>query len=83
MTCALIVDDSRLARRISRSMLEACGVEVDEAEASASGLARCAEKIYDFVMVDYYVSETSGLDMIRNLRRKQEYKDIPIILCAK
>jgi two-component system chemotaxis response regulator CheY len=66
---ALIVDDSRFARKMLRSMLEREGLECEEAEDGASGLKRLRSGThYDVALVDWNMPTMSGLDMVRKLR---------------
>ncbi|HKF48202.1 MAG TPA: response regulator [Terracidiphilus sp.] len=66
---ALIVDDSRFARKMLRIMLEREGVECEEAEDGQTGLRRLHSGThYDVALVDWNMPKMSGLDMVRKLR---------------
>lgn len=66
---ALIVDDSRFARKNLRIMLEREGVECEEAEDGLSGLKRLQSGThYDVALVDWNMPTMSGLEMVRRLR---------------
>ena len=43
MKTCLIVDDSRVIRKVSRHILETLGFQVEEAENGQEGLDRCTE----------------------------------------
>ena len=64
----LVVDDSGLARRRVRSILEAEGYEVIEAEDGMSALERYFVAKPDLVMLDLVMKGMYGLDVLTKLR---------------
>jgi two-component system chemotaxis response regulator CheY len=64
----LIVDDSGLARRRVRGILEAEGYEVIEAEDGMSALERYFVAKPDLVMLDLVMKGMYGLDVLTKLR---------------
>ena len=64
----LIVDDSGMARRGTRRVLEAAGYEVVEAEDGMSALERFALEKPDVVMLDLVMKGMYGLDVLTKLR---------------
>ncbi len=64
----LIVDDSGLARRRARTILESAGFEVDEAEDGMSALERYFVTKPDLVLLDLVMKGMYGLDVIARLR---------------
>lgn len=67
----LIVDDSRLQRRILSVSLTRWGYTVKEAENGAQALELCAEEMPDFVVSDWVMPEMDGLDLCRAFRELQ------------
>ena len=65
----LVVDDSRLQRRILCSTLKRLGYLVQEAECVQEAIARCAERMPDLVISDWIMPGQSGLDFCREFRR--------------
>ncbi|MEW4448219.1 response regulator [Qipengyuania sp. JC766] len=66
---ALIVDDSRMVRRISRGLLEGCGYTVTEAENGTEAIARVrADGMPQLVMLDWNMPEMNGLETLKALR---------------
>jgi signal transduction histidine kinase len=61
----LYMEDDASQTRLVRKCLERVGYEVDVACDGAEGLARCAERNYDAVIVDQTMPVVSGLDVIR------------------
>ncbi|MCR2834093.1 response regulator [Qipengyuania sp. RS5-5] len=66
---ALVVDDSRMVRRASRSILEEFGFAVTEAEDGAEALARIkAGGMPDLITLDWNMPNMSGIETLRALR---------------
>jgi two-component system, chemotaxis family, chemotaxis protein CheY len=63
----LLVDDSGLARRSERQMLESAGYEVVEAEDGLSGLERYFLEKPDVVLLDLVMNGMMGLDVLQKL----------------
>ena len=64
----LIVDDSGLARRRARSILEGAGYEVLEAEDGMAALERYFVSRPDIVVLDLVMKGMYGLDVLAKLR---------------
>ncbi len=65
----LVVDDSGLARRHSRRILEAAGYEVLEAEDGMGALERYFVEKPDVVLLDLVMKGMYGLDVLSKLRQ--------------
>lgn len=68
MSKVLLVDDSGMARRGTRRILEEAGYEVFEAEDGMAALERYFVEKPDMVMLDLVMRGMSGLDVIAKLR---------------
>jgi two-component system chemotaxis response regulator CheY len=75
----LIVDDSGLARRRARSILEGAGFEVDEAEDGMSALERYFVTKPDLVLLDLVMKGMYGLDVIAKLRELDPQAKIIVV----
>jgi two-component system chemotaxis response regulator CheY len=64
----LIVDDSALARRSSRRVLEGAGYDVAEAEDGMSALEQYYVQKPDVVILDLVMKGMYGLDVLARLR---------------
>lgn len=64
----LVIDDSSLARRTLRQLLEALGHTVDEAADGAQGLERFLLHPPDLVMLDMVMTGMYGLDVLAKMR---------------
>ncbi len=64
----LVVDDDRVLRGALRIVLEGAGYHVMEAPDGEAGLQLYREQGADLVVVDLFMPERDGLEMIRALR---------------
>ncbi|QYX57012.1 SpoIIE family protein phosphatase [Roseovarius sp. SCSIO 43702] len=80
----LIVDDSRLQRRLLASLLGQWGFAVREADSGAAALELCAERPPDLVLSDWMMPGMDGLDFCRAFRElAQEDYGYFILLTSK
>jgi two-component system, chemotaxis family, chemotaxis protein CheY len=81
MVSILVVDDSPTMRRIIVSQLNKAGYpDVGEAEDGVHGMEELAEGGYDLVLTDWNMPNMDGLEFIRTIRSREEYKDMPILV---
>ncbi|MBX3478270.1 MAG: response regulator [Brevundimonas sp.] len=66
-TC-LIVDDSRIIRKVARRIVEGLGFEVDEAADGAEALAYCTATLPQVVLLDWNMPVMDGISFLRRLR---------------
>nr|WP_247651136.1 SpoIIE family protein phosphatase [Roseovarius autotrophicus] len=64
----LVVDDSRLQRRIVSTYLRQWGFSIEEAANAVEALASCRERPPDIVMSDWIMPGMSGLEFCRAFR---------------
>ena len=77
-TC-LIVDDSRIIRKVARRILESLKFEIDEAADGAEALTYCASIMPDVILLDWNMPVMDGLTFLRRLR-EQPGGDAPKVL---
>ena len=65
----LVVDDSRLQRRILVASLKKWGFDVVEADSGASAMEICREESPDLILSDWMMPGMNGLEFCRNLRK--------------
>ena len=76
----LVVDDSSLARRMLRRMLEELGHTVDEATDGASALEQFFLKLPDIVMLDMVMTGMYGLEVLAKMRELSP--DVRVIVAS-
>jgi two-component system chemotaxis response regulator CheY len=64
----LIVDDSRVVRRLARRMLEAGGFTVREAGDGAAALGACRAALPDGILLDWNMPVMNGIEFLHALR---------------
>jgi len=79
MRRCLVVDDSRVVRKIACRLLEEFDFTTEEAEDSESALHACRAVMPDIVMLDGDIANLSAADFVRALRREQG-GDKPLVL---
>ena len=75
----LLVDDSGLARRSTRRVLEQAGYEVVEADDGLSALERFAVDKPDVVLLDLVMKGMYGLDVLEKLREMDPLARVIVI----
>jgi len=75
----LLVDDSGLARRSTRRVLEQAGYTVVEAEDGLSALERFAVDKPDVVLLDLVMKGMYGLDVLARLREMDQSARVIVV----
>ncbi|WP_426959831.1 phosphate regulon transcriptional regulator PhoB [Muricoccus radiodurans] len=76
----LVVEDEAALLTLLRYNLEKAGFRVEEAADGPEALMRVAETKPDLVLLDWMLPALSGLEVCRQLRRRPETRDLPIIM---
>lgn len=82
MKTCLVVDDSRVVRRVVRRILENLDFQVTEAGDGVVALAACAEAMPDAILLDWNMPLLNGPDFLRELRRRPHGGDPKVIFCT-
>ncbi|OGN51186.1 MAG: two-component system response regulator [Caulobacterales bacterium RIFOXYB1_FULL_67_16] len=80
-TC-LIVDDSRIIRKVARRIVEGLGYDVDEAADGAEALSYCAGVMPDMLLVDWNMPVMDGLTFLRRVRAMPGGDAPKILFCT-
>ncbi|MDA9464027.1 response regulator [Bradyrhizobium sp. CCBAU 53415] len=70
MPRVLIIDDQKDVRAMVAILLRVNHFEVVEADSGAAGLKAFAESPFDAAIVDIFLGDTSGVDVIASLRER-------------
>jgi two-component system, OmpR family, phosphate regulon response regulator PhoB len=79
-TRILVVEDEQPIRDVIAFGLRRAGCDVALAEHSQAALASIGDKRPDLVLVDWMLPDMSGLELVRQLRRDSNTRDIPIMM---
>ncbi len=80
-TC-LIVDDSRVIRKVSSKIAKSLGYVAIEAQDGIEALALCKRGMPDLVLTDWDMPEMDGLEFVTQLRAIPTPKPPKIIFCT-
>ncbi len=82
MKTCLVVDDSRVVRKVARKILEDLDFTCDEAENGQEAMHACARQMPDAVLLDWNMPVLSGIEFLRRLR-KMSGGDLPkVVFCT-
>ena len=82
MKTCLIVDDSRVVRKLARLMLEGLDFECTETEDGPPALEACKAAMPDVVFLDWNMPQMSGIEFMRQLRLLPGGDKPKIIFCS-
>jgi two-component system chemotaxis response regulator CheY len=78
----LVVDDSRVVRKVARRILEDLGVEVAEAGDGVEALAWVRTAMPDFILLDWNMPVMNGMEFLRKLRTEPGGQAPRVIFCS-
>ena len=80
--CCLVVDDSRVVRKVARRMLESQGFQVREAADGQQALVSCREQMPDAVLLDWNMPVMNGIEFLRLLRQEFGPENPTVLFCT-
>ena len=82
MKKVLIVDDAVTVRKYERQMVENLGIETDEAINGLEALEKLMHQKYDLLLVDINMPKMTGYELLEEMRKNPELKDIPVVMIS-
>ena len=82
MKMCLVADDSRVVRKIARSILEGLGFAVQEAVDGQEALLSCEQAMPDVILLDWSMPHVDGLEFLRQLRAREVDAAPKVIFCT-
>lgn len=79
MKTCLIVDDSRVIRKVARQILEELNFSTAEAVDGRAALDYCQSQMPDAILLDWNMPIMNGIDFLRMLR-KEKGGDTPVVV---
>lgn len=77
----LIVDDSAMARKHVRRVLQTLGIEqFSEAEDGQQAVSMLADNYYDLVVTDYNMPNMDGRELVDHIRNASSQASIPVLM---
>ncbi len=82
MSSCLIVDDSKVVRKLARRMIEPLGFSVTEAENGQEALTACQASMPVLILLDWHMPVMNGIEFIRALRAEPNGATPKVIFCT-
>ena len=82
MKTCLVVDDSRVIRKVARRILEDLGFETAEAADGVEAMAWCRTAMPDAVLLDWNMPVMDGLEFVRALRKEPDGRQPVVVFCT-
>jgi two-component system chemotaxis response regulator CheY len=82
MKSCLVVDDSKVIRKVARHILETLDFSVEEAEDGREALDRCEADMPDVVLLDWNMPVMGGMEFLRTLRQNKSLEQPKVVFCT-
>lgn len=79
----LLIDDDFALQNLVEALLKSIGIEVIRAGSAAEGAAVLHQKpLPDLVLLDLMLPDVSGLELLRQMRTKDVFDDLPVVILS-
>ncbi|TXC64645.1 response regulator [Sphingosinicella ginsenosidimutans] len=82
MKSCLVVDDSKVIRKVARHILETLNFAVAEAEDGRQALTHCESSMPDVILLDWNMPVMSGMEFLRALRGSAAESQPKVVFCT-
>lgn len=82
MKSCLVVDDSRVVRKVARRIIEELGFLCEEAQDGQKAFEICTTQMPDFMLLDWNMPIMSGIEFLEKLRAMPNGKHPQVIFCT-
>jgi two-component system chemotaxis response regulator CheY len=82
MKFCLVVDDSRVIRRVAAKIVQDLGFDVEEAEDGHKALNACALRMPDVLVIDSEMPDLGGIATVEALRKMPGGEKVVVVYCA-
>jgi len=82
MKTCLVVDDSKVIRKVARHILETLNFQVTEAADGREALDSCLQEAPDVILLDWNMPVMSGMDFLRALRESTLSRRPKVVFCT-
>ena len=82
MRSCLVVDDSKVIRKVARHILETLNFTVEEAEDGREALSRCEASMPDVILLDWNMPVMSGMEFLKALRQGSHESQPKVVFCT-
>lgn len=82
MKSCLVVDDSRVVRKVARRIVEDLGFACSEAEDGQQAYDACKAQMPDAILLDWNMPVMSGIEFLEKLRQMENGKTPKVVFCT-
>jgi two-component system chemotaxis response regulator CheY len=82
MKSCLVVDDSRVVRKVARRIVEDLGFSCEEAEDGQMAYDFCSKQMPDGIILDWNMPIMSGIEFLERLRQMPGGDHPKVVLCT-
>lgn len=82
MARCLVVDDSKVIRKVARHIIEGLGLSVEEAEDGSEALTACRNSPFDVVLLDWNMPVMSGMEFLTALNDSDIADRPKVVFCT-
>jgi two-component system chemotaxis response regulator CheY len=82
MKSCLVVDDSRVVRKVARKILEELHFTCSEAEDGKQAMEACAREMPNAILLDWNMPVMNGIDFLRRLRKMSGGDAPKVVFCT-
>lgn len=82
MKSCLVVDDSRVVRKVARKIMEELRFSCVEAEDGRQAMAECERSMPDAILLDWNMPVMTGIEFLRRLRKMEGGERPRVIFCT-
>ena len=82
MKSCLVVDDSRVVRKVARKILEELNFACSEAEDGKQAMEACAAQMPDAILLDWNMPVMTGIEFLRRLRKMSGGEQPKVVFCT-
>ncbi len=82
MKSCLVVDDSRVVRKVARRIVEDLGFSCDEAEDGQKAYEHCSKQMPDAILLDWNMPVMSGIEFLEKLRAMPNGQTPKVVFCT-
>jgi two-component system chemotaxis response regulator CheY len=82
MKTCLVVDDSRVVRKVARKILEELSFDCAEAEDGKQAMEACARSMPDAILLDWNMPVMTGIEFLRRLRKMTGGERPKVVFCT-
>ena len=82
MRLCLIIDDSRIIRKVARRIVEGLGFDVEEAADGAEAFTFCMATMPDVILLDWNMPVMDGMTFLKRLRAAPDGDRPKVMFCT-